>query len=80
MISEGNILQTDFKGKKYLAKKYLGKKYIALKKHQYMLGKKVQRFGKKKSYANQITHSPSKVKWSTSNAIFARMLVFLQFF
>ena len=80
VISEGNILQTDFKGKKYIAKKYLRKKYIALKKRQYMLGEKVQRFGKKKSYANQITYSPSKVKWSTSNAIFARMLVFLQFF
>ena len=31
MISEGNILQTDFEGGKYLAKKYLGKKYLAPK-------------------------------------------------
>ena len=70
-----------FWGKKnILQRKTWGEKYIALKKHQYMLGKKVQRFGKKKSYPNQITHSLSKVKWSTSNAISARMLVFLQFF
>ena len=73
-------METDFEGKKFLAKKYVGKKYLALKKHQYMLGKKFQRFGKKKSYPNQITHSLSKVKWSTFNAISARMLVFLQFF
>ena len=73
-------MQTDFEGEKYLAKKYLGKKYLAPKTHGYMLEKKVYRFGKEKSYPNQITHSLSKVKWSTSNAISARMLVFLHFF
>ena len=36
MISEGNILQTDFEGEEYLAKKYLGKKYLAPKTHRYI--------------------------------------------
>ena len=60
MISEKNILYTDFEGEK-LARICLGKKYPALKKislmtytmltkkilHCYISGKKLQRFGKK---------------------------------
>ena len=39
-MSEGNILQTDFEGKKYLAKKYLRKKLYCTEKTPVYVGEK----------------------------------------
>ena len=72
-----NRLQTDFKGIKSLAREYLAKKYPALKRNiscciileknllLLCVGEKnyfSRGFGKKISYPNQITHTPSPLK------------------
>ena len=56
MFLEGNILQTDFEGKKYLANKYLGKKIYCTEKTPVYVGEKSSEVWGKKSLTQ--TKSP----------------------
>ena len=72
VISEKNILQTDFEGKNYCKETPGEKKYPTLKKNVTPLHvRKIyhQRFGKTNFYPNQITRTPLK------SQIIARLLI-----